>query len=760
MNPPMGAGDPKDFFPQRWEILTVRDGRRSVPARFGQSVPAGRCLAGQPGPPGAGSPLFYFPSPGRKQDSLSPDGGGLGIGASLREKLSRALCWIRDSYRDCEVLIQVWLPTEGAEGLVLTTSCEPFALAPGFLRRGELRVAHGLPGRVFLGKLPEWSPDVRYFSNYEYPRVNYAQQCDVRGSLALPIFHPHRGGGGGGPASCLGVIEVVMTTERINYRSDYEHICSALQAVDLSSSEVLNAPRVEARSDFRLAGLPEIAAALRTSCRAHGFALAQAWIPCAQQGRSGSRHSDGNYEDCVSTVDALCYVNDPVLAGFHEACSEHHLLRGQGIVGKAFSMNRPWFSSDITAPSKTEYPLSHHARMLGLGAAVAVCLHRGAATGKAEIVLEFIFPKDSRRREEQAAMVNAMLFTLRQACPSWRILAARELEEESLLQVNPQQASASSENAQELTKTEKTISLEVLRQHFSGSLKEAAKVLGVCPTTLKRICRQHGITRWPARKIKKVGHSLRKLQVVIDSVQGIDGAVHLSPLYDDVRRAPGQAEEEAGKKNVITSLYRSDDPELSSTPNPPSSHSQTSCTSGSSRGCSRGQEQCTSVFDGPSEEAPFVEENGGTMMRSSDELEKDYPTEGTPATGDRLKISDSLGDHSDPKTLFQNGARGLPRVKAMLGEDKIRFSLKPNWGVYEVMQEISKRFNISDINSMDLRYLDDESEWVLLRCDDDLKDCADLYRTSRIHTIKISVHHADRPSFIPFGSEDSDHLGY
>lgn len=59
-----------------------------------------------------------------------------------------------------------------------------------------------------------------------------------------------------------------------------------------------------------------------------------------------------------------------------------------------------------------------------------------------------------------------------------------------------------------------SITPELLSSLFVCSEKEAAKILGICLTTLKKACRRHGIDRWPYRKIKssqlRESNSLRR----------------------------------------------------------------------------------------------------------------------------------------------------------------------------------------------------------------------------------------------------------
>lgn len=156
---------------------------------------------------------------------------------SVMQRLICALGFIKDLTHDKNVLIQLWLPVNRAGRRVLTTYDQPFSIDYNNQRLISYRdvsvnyyfsaeegsnEAIGLPGRVYLGKVPEWSPDVQLFRSDEFSRVDHAQQCDVRGTLALPVFEQ-------GSRSCLGVIEVVMTTRRIKYRSELESVCKALE---------------------------------------------------------------------------------------------------------------------------------------------------------------------------------------------------------------------------------------------------------------------------------------------------------------------------------------------------------------------------------------------------------------------------------------------------------------------------------------------------------------------------------------------------
>ncbi|WZZ07094.1 hypothetical protein YC2023_093015 [Brassica napus] len=686
---------------------------------------------------------------------IGPSGGG--HGSSVMERLVQAVKHIKDFTSERgDSLIQLWVPVDRGGKRVLTTKEQPFSHDPMSQRLAHYREISenyqfsaeqedssskdlvGLPGRVFLGQVPEWTPDVRFFKNEEYPRVQHAQDCDVRGTLAIPVFEQ-------GSKTCLGVIEVVMTTQMVKLSPELDSICRALQAVDLRSTEVPVSPSLKGPDFSYQAALPEIRNLLRCACETHKLPLAQTWMSCLKQSKTGCRHNDHNYIHCVSTIDDACYVGDPTVREFHEACSEHHLLKGQGVVGEAFLTNGPCFSSDVSSYKKSEYPLSHHATMFGLHGTVAIrlrCIH----TGSADFVLEFFLPKDCRDIEEQRRMLNALSTIMAHVPRSLRTVTEKELEEEGDQMVsevetlpkieetcevhesssNPQHVglavdgeigfdygkgvSVVNENStfssaggggssrvteKKKTKAEKNITLDVLRQYFAGSLKDAAKSIGVCPTTLKRICRQHGIQRWPSRKIKKVGHSLQKIQRVIDSVQGVSG--HHLPIGSFYANFPNLASSQEQQSKQTTFL-------------PSSSHSQPAKSSSPGSSCSH-TSSCSSE----------------TQANKEDPMNK--------AREDTRAIKQTQTTQLSPSTSSQDD--DFLRVKVSYEEEKIRFRMRNSRRLKDLLWEIAKRFSIEDVSRYDLKYLDEDNEWVLLRCDDDVEECVDVCRSFPGETIKL-----------------------
>lgn len=64
------------------------------------------------------------------------------------------------------------------------------------------------------------------------------------------------------------------------------------------------------------------------------------------------------------------------------------------------------------------------------------------------------------------------------------------------------------------------VTLEALRQHFHLPMTEAAKNFRVSLTLFKKLCRQHGIRRWPHRKLKSLKSKIVDLQTRLESNHG------------------------------------------------------------------------------------------------------------------------------------------------------------------------------------------------------------------------------------------------
>ncbi|CAH1423475.1 unnamed protein product [Lactuca virosa] len=236
-------------------------------------------------------------------------------------------------YQGCEVftdlLVQLWLPVIRHGKLVLTTVNKSFIITSSdntnllnyrevsknyqFAVEYDATEMIGFPSHVFMNKFPTCTPDLRVVAEGDDPRVIYAKKLHLCGCLNLPVFELDGG-------TCLGVVEVATTSQKINLRDEFENICKALEAVDLRSSEFLIHPKQKVFSEPYDAVLAEIQDVLRSICNTLNLPLAQTWGP--YEGRSGT----------ISVIESASYVFDTEILGFFEATSSQQLVSGEGLI--------------------------------------------------------------------------------------------------------------------------------------------------------------------------------------------------------------------------------------------------------------------------------------------------------------------------------------------------------------------------------------------------------------------------------------------
>lgn len=77
-------------------------------------------------------------------------------------------------------------------------------------------------------------------------------------------------------------------------------------------------------------------------------------------------------------------------------------------------------------------------------------------------------------------------------------------------------------------------------------------------------------------------------------------------------------------------------------------------------------------------------------------------------------------------------------VKATYKDDTIRFKFEPSAGCFQLYEEVSKRFKLQN-GTFQLKYLDDEDEWVMLVSDSDLQECLEILDYVGTRNVKFLV---------------------
>ncbi|KAJ6717267.1 PROTEIN NLP8 [Salix koriyanagi] len=510
--------------------------------------------------------------------------GNPGTSSSVKERVMQAVGYLKNCIQDRDILIQIWLPMEKEGKRVLATIDQPCFVNPSCKSLASYR-------KVSTAYHFQAEGDPQ--SSVGFP--DHAVQHNIRGSLALPLFKQ------GSDQTCLGIVEIATTIQKISYRPELQDICKALQAVHLRSSEDFCSPGVETCKRSIQVAVPEMSDIVKSVCKTHRLPLALTWALCSRQGKSGHQQLPERFSSCISTVDSACFLADRDFSGFHAASFEQYLFLEQGIVGRAFTTQKQCFSNDITSYSKKDYPLAHHAKIFGLHAAIAIPL-RSISTGFVEFVLELFLPKDCQETEERKKMWDLLPVTVKQVCRSLEVVMDKEVDEgeKQSFESSPSKEAPPDESswvarmveAQKKGKScivtwdspEEPIEEFKMITHWEGSEEELdhkqvildpiyssiegggvssdfcgwhslgsrkARKRRLTKTGIQtismessstilcwepqRCCskprRQHGIKRWPSRKIKKVDNSLRQLQQVIDTVEGAKGDVQIEYFY-------------------------------------------------------------------------------------------------------------------------------------------------------------------------------------------------------------------------------------
>ncbi|KAG5512921.1 hypothetical protein RHGRI_038653 [Rhododendron griersonianum] len=376
-------------------------------------------------------------------------------------------------------LFQFWAPTKTSEGrTLLTTQFQPFALGPTFLpnfrnrlcsyRMGMCREYNnsfyadaecaqellGLPGRVFLNKLPESTPHVKHYTLKEYPQRDLALRCEIGQSWGLPVFEDSS-------RTCVGVLEIVSLYDMYLHDKEFlGRVYDIFQEFGLRCFDGYEHCKMQYwdKNEALTVAFHELKMVYKSVCNIHNLPLALTWVSC----RSCNDLLESKFQ---FTVRDYCDSDDKWrfydLHHFARVSNVYLLKKGQ-VTGRILSFPNLLYCSDVKQFTIAESPLVPYARVCELGGWFTMCL-QNSYTGDELYVLEFFLPKSDENDENILTKLRLILGTMEEYFKTFKLASGQGLGEALSVEVIDFQNGQKSHSIQMIPATRCIPTLELLQ---------------------------------------------------------------------------------------------------------------------------------------------------------------------------------------------------------------------------------------------------------------------------------------------------------
>ncbi|KAG5563481.1 hypothetical protein RHGRI_006044 [Rhododendron griersonianum] len=599
-------------------------------------------------------------------------------------------------------LVQFWAPTKTSEGrTLLTTQFQPFAIGTtdeypsGKHKLCEYRMGMyreynnffyadaesveeqlGLPGRVFLNKLPESTPGVEHYTLKEYPQSDLALDCGICGSWALPVFEHSSD-------TCVGVLEIVCTDDVSDLRYNREFLgrmYDIFQGFGLRCFDgyiVYKHCKIQYgdKNKALTAAFQELNMVYESVCKIHDLPLALTWVSCrsCNNGLLQSQFQFPVLDYCDEENYDKCSFGN-----FIEVSKVCHLRKGQ-VTGRILLFPNLLYCSDVKQFSIAEFPLVPYARYWELGGWFTMCL-QSSYTGDQLYVLEFFLPASNKNDENILTRLSLILGTMEEYFETFKLASGQGLGEALSVELIDFQNGQKSHSIQMILATRCIPGLELLKD--------------------REVMLQLGQLEQPSMDV---------INNRMDAINNSEAQKYNLTSLDSLQN---------GK--VTTQLDSSDQPSMD-----PSSNGQNVITA------ERNILVVSSSKEGKRKMQDREHKKAGVRIEiSKEEILKCAKMRREDAAKE-LKASASVA-HIKPS--FEDV--DMMTIRATCENNTIKFRLSLSSRLVEMQQEVAKRLNLEG-GTYYIKYKDEEDVLIVIACDEDLQDCLHSSRSLGISSIAV-----------------------